>query len=76
MKNIFSNPHFSIYCFGKSLVFCVTSVTLIAQPKPRLGYTGIFFSVTERKKIGAILSLVRVTLTLNLSVTYYQLKNK
>ena len=71
VKNIFSNPHFPIYCFGKSLVFCVVSVTLIAQPKPRLGYTEKKFSVTERQKIGAILSPVRVTLELNLSVTHY-----
>lgn len=62
---------FFILLSAKSLVFSVTSVTLIAQPNPRLGYTGIFFSVTESQKIGAILSLVRVTLELRLSVTYY-----
>lgn len=62
---------FFILLSAKSLYFCVFSVTLIAQPKPRQGYTGIFFSVTERQKIGAILSLVRVTLELRLSVTHY-----
>lgn len=70
---IFTTSNFTLFYFTlcKVFVFLCFSVTLIAQTKPRLGYTGIFFSVTERQKIGAIPSLVRVTLELRLSVTHY-----